>query len=122
MDNKKVALFGWHPDVVNFEKWGGSPEKLRAMLESEQAKLNSEGYATDILYIRDGDSAYQTVADAVAETTYDCILIGAGVRRDEEHFLVFEKLVNAVHELAPHAKICFNSNPMDTVEAVKRWI
>ncbi|WP_017016359.1 hypothetical protein [Enterovibrio norvegicus] len=50
------------------------------------------------------------------------MLIGAGVRRDEDHFLVFERLVNAAHMAAPDAAICFNTNPSDTAEAIKRWI
>ena len=33
----------------------------------------------------------------------------------------FERLVNAVHESAPRAKICFNTNPGDTAEAIQRW-
>ena len=49
------------------------------------------------------------------------MLIGAGVRLDPDAFIVFERLVNAVHAAAPAAKICFNTNPSDTAEAVKRW-
>jgi hypothetical protein len=36
--------------------------------------------------------------------------------------LLFEKIVNLVHSLAPDAKICFNTTPADTAEAVQRWI
>jgi hypothetical protein len=35
---------------------------------------------------------------------------------------LFEKILNLVHTLAPDAKICFNTNPSDTLEAVQRWI
>ncbi len=37
-------------------------------------------------------------------------------------FLLFEKLVNVVHEHAPQAKLCFNTKPSDTAEAVRRWL
>ena len=33
-----------------------------------------------------------------------------------------ERVVNLIHELAPKAKICFNTNPMDTVASVQRWV
>jgi len=36
--------------------------------------------------------------------------------------LLFEKLINVVHAQAPDAKICFNTTPADTSEAVRRWI
>lgn len=52
---------------------------------------------------------------------FDCILIGAGVRTIPRHFILFEKLLNIVHEHAPQARICFNTRPGDTAEAVQRW-
>ena len=36
--------------------------------------------------------------------------------------LLFEKIINSIHAHAPSAKICFNTNPGDTAEAVNRWI
>ena len=36
--------------------------------------------------------------------------------------MLFEKVVNLVHELAPDARICFNTTPADSVEAVRRWV
>lgn len=122
MENKKVALFGWHPDVVNYDKWPGmNAEKLRAALEADRERLLSLGYAVDLLFIKEGDTAYDTAHDALSGKDYDCVLIGAGVRRDDDHFFVFEKLVNAVHKAAPQATICFNTNPSDTADAIKRW-
>src|SRR6266545_1445685 len=38
-----------------------------------------------------------------------------------ENTLLFERIINAVHQHAPSAKLCFNTNPNDTVEAVQRW-
>ena len=55
------------------------------------------------------------------ETDFSCVLVGAGVRTDTEEFLLFEKLINIVHEHAPGAKICFNTGPTDSVDAIRRW-
>ena len=49
-------------------------------------------------------------------------MIGAGVRANPSNFILFEKLVNVVHEHAPQAKICFNQMPADIGQAVQRWI
>jgi hypothetical protein len=48
-------------------------------------------------------------------------MIGAGVRKDEEHFLLFERLINVIHECAPSSKIAFNTRPTDSDVAVRRW-
>ncbi len=49
-------------------------------------------------------------------------MIGAGLREPRERLLLFEKMLNLVHSLAPQARICFNTTPADTAEAVQRWV
>ena len=123
MSTKRVVLIGWNPEVVDYSKWPGlTPERLKASLIADRDKLNGFGYQTSLLFIDSEDTAYATVKAALSNENYDCILIGAGVRTIPEHFLVFEQLVNAAHEAAPDARICFNTNPTDTAEAVKRWL
>jgi len=122
-EKKKVALVGWNPQVVDYSKWPGlTAEKLKAALQGDRDRLNALGYEAELLFIDDAETAYDTVSQALQQTSYDCVLIGAGVRTIEEHFIVFERLVNAVHQNAPSARICFNTNPGDTAEAVQRWV
>jgi hypothetical protein len=121
-DKKKVLLIGWDPDAVDYSKWPGlDPDKLRSALEADSSNLNAQGYEASWCFVVDAESATDTVTQGLTNTTYDCVLIGAGIRADADAFIVFERLVNAVHEAAPTAKICFNTNPSDTAEAVKRW-
>jgi hypothetical protein len=68
-----------------------------------------------------GETAETVLTDQLRSRSFDCVLIGAGVR-DEVQLLLFEKLLNVVHGLAPGAKICFNSSPADSAEAVQRWL
>jgi hypothetical protein len=49
-------------------------------------------------------------------------VIGAGLREPAPRLLLFEKIINLVHTLAPEARICFNTTPADTAEAVRRWV
>ena len=122
-EKKKVLLIGWNPDVVDYSKWPDlTPEKLIAALEADRNKLNELGYEASLLFIDNAETAFSVVKFALEQESYDCVLIGAGVRTVPEHFIVFECLVNAVLESAPHAKICFNTNPSDTTEAVQRWV
>lgn len=123
MSGKNVLLIGLDPAVVNYERWPGlTAEKLEAGLRRDEATLNDSGYSARTCFIDHGETAEDTVRSALAETDYACILIGAGVRTDNEEFLLFEKLINVVHEQAPGTRICFNTGPMDSVDAVKRWI
>ena len=76
-----------------------------------------------LLYVDDGKTAEAVLTDALTTSRYDCIMIRTGLRVVPPYFLLFEKLINIVHRHAPaSSKLCFNSNPADTAEAVKRWV
>ena len=123
MSNKRVLMIGLDPAVVNYERWPGlTAEKLEAGLRRDEAALNDSGYAAEICFIDHGETAEEVVMAKLKETDFACVMIGAGVRTDTEEFLLFERLVNVFHTHAPSAKICFNTGPTDSVDAVKRWI
>ena len=122
-DRKRVLLIGWDPDVVDYGKWPElTAEKLRKALEGDRSTLVALGYEAEWCYLEDASTASDVVASSLQQTPYDCVLIGAGVRLDPDSFIIFEGLVNAIHENAPAARICFNTNPKDTAEAVQRWV
>jgi hypothetical protein len=62
------------------------------------------------------------LAAQLAEATYDCVVIGGGLRLPPKSLPFFEKVVNAIHQGAPKAAIAFNTHPQDTAEAAARWI
>jgi hypothetical protein len=120
---RKVVLFGLHPDVVDFDKWPGlSAEKLMSALESEKQSLIDEGFEAEVCLVDTGETADAVARAKLSEGGFDCVVIGAGVRKDDDHFILFEKLINLAHEMAPGAKIAFNTGPDDTAAAVKRWV
>ena len=123
MSTKHVVLIGWHPSAVDYEKWPElTPEKLQSMLEADRDSLNHLGYHAELCFIRSAETAQADVEQYLSENAVDCVLIGAGVRNDPTHYLVFEALVNAAHKAAPQASLCFNTNPKDTAAAVQRWV
>ena len=123
MGAKSVLLIGLDPRVVNYDRWPGlTAEKLEAGLRRDEATLNSSGYDARICFIDHGETAEEVVRAMLAETDFACVLVGAGVRTDTEEFQLFEKLINVVHEHAPGARICFNTGPTDSVDAVQRWV
>lgn len=120
--SKNVLMVGWHPSVVDYSKYPGlTPEKLETALHADENKLQGLGYETSLVFIRNGDTAADEITEKLKSTAFDVVMIGAGVRKDDDHFLVFERLVNAVHEHAPQAKIAFNTGPTDSDAAVQRW-
>lgn len=119
---KSVLILGWHASAVDFSKWPGlNAEKLERTLADSISKLNDQGFEAEDLMLKSADTAADDVKAKLATKAYDVVLIGAGVRKDDDSFLTFEKLINALHENAPQAKICFNTNPADTTDAVLRW-
>lgn len=75
------------------------------------------------LYVDDGSTAEKALSTELTRAEYDCIMVGAGLRIVPPYFLFFEKLINVIHRHAPTStKICFNTNPSDAANAVRRWV
>lgn len=124
---KRVLLLGLLPSVVDFSSSatdfpGLTEEKLKASIEAQEKSLRDLGIDMRQCMIDRGETAEAVARAALADGPYDVILIGAGVRVLPAHFTLFEKVINLVHELAPRSRICFNTNPDDTKDAVLRWI
>jgi hypothetical protein len=121
-----VLLVGLEPDIVDYSKSpvpGLTAAKVRAAVETDSAKLESLGYSVKVLYVDDGKTAEAVLTDALTTNRYDCIMIGAGLRIVPPYFLLFEKLINVIHRHVPAStKLCFNTNPTDTADAVQRWV
>jgi hypothetical protein len=120
---KKVLLIGLHPSVVDFSLFPGlDADKLWMGLNAEEARLQEMGYDAKWCLTDLGETAEAVVLECLRSNEYDCIMVGAGVRTAAPHFILFEKLINLLHTHAPRAKLCFNTRPTDTVDAVQRWV
>ena len=117
MARASVLLVGLDPDIVDYSKSpvpGLTAAKVRAAVEADSAKLETLGYSVKSLYVDDGKTAEAALTDALTTSRYDCIMIGAGLRVVPPYFLLFEKLINVVHQHAPAStKLCLNSNSTD---------
>ena len=122
--DKTVLMIGLDPKVVDYARLAVKLDEptLRAGLAADEERLRALGYDARWLFIDRGETAETVVLAALAQKTFDCVLIGAGIRTVVPMFLLFERLVNVVHEHAPRAKICFNTVPEDTAISVQRWV
>jgi hypothetical protein len=125
-DEKSVLLIGLDPTLIDFSQpgypVGMDATKVFAGLKASEDELTRLGYSVQMCLTDFGETAAAVVQSQLKQKRFDCILIGAGVRANPSNFLLFEKLINVVHEHAPQAKLCFNTVPSDTAAAVKRWL
>ncbi|MBK3662129.1 hypothetical protein JJE66_12810 [Bradyrhizobium diazoefficiens] len=99
-----------------------APDLVRGHIEAQLLRLRGLGYEVTSCLIDFDVTAEAAVTAALRDERFDCIVIGAGLREPKERLLLFEKVLNLVHRLAPQAAICFNTTPADTAEAVQRWV
>ena len=123
---KRVLVIGLDPTLIDFSQpgygTGMDATKVIAGLKSAEDELTRLGYSVRMCLTDFGETAEAVVQSQLKQKRFDCILIGAGVRTNPSNFILFEKLINVVHQYAPQAKLCFNTLPSDTAEAVKRWL
>jgi hypothetical protein len=125
-DQTSVLVVGLDPTLIDFSQPGYPPgmsvAKVLAGMKSSEDELARLGYGVQTCLTDFGDTAVAVVQTQLKRKRFDCVLIGAGVRTNPSHFMLFEQLINVVHEHAPQAKLCFNQLPSDIAEAVKRWL
>jgi DNA-binding LacI/PurR family transcriptional regulator len=125
-NDKGVLVIGLDPVLIDFSQPGYAPgmdaTKVLAGLKSSEEELTRLGYSVQMCLTDFGETAEAVLQSRLEQKRFDCILIGAGVRANPSNFMLFEKLINVVHEHAPQAKLCFNTMPSDTAAAVQRWL
>jgi hypothetical protein len=125
---RSVLIIGLDPVLIDFSSPefaafpGMTAAKVLAGLAEAEVGLKALGYDVRHCLTDFGQTAVAVVTAQLQQQRFDCILIGAGVRAVPANFILFEKLINVVHEHAPHSRICFNTKPADTLEALQRWL
>jgi hypothetical protein len=122
----RVLFVGQAPDTVDFTDPalppGFNAEKIQAGIDLAAAKIAERGWIADLCMIPPDAAGMAMLEKQLAGATYDCVVIGGGMRLPPKSLVLFEKVVNAVHKAAPGAAIAFNTNPADTAEAAARWL
>ncbi|MFJ8857641.1 hypothetical protein ACIRD8_04325 [Streptomyces sp. NPDC102451] len=121
----KVLSIGLHPSALDYSRMpeGLDEAVLTARIEAGNAALREAGFdAVPCLIDTSPDRAEATVREQLQEHAFGLAMIGAGVRVAPENTLLFERLVNVLAEAAPGIRLCFNTAPENTVEALRRWI
>jgi hypothetical protein len=128
IERKSVVIIGLDPSLIDFSSPdfaafpGLTAEKVLAGITSAEEDLKALGYDEQHCLINFGQTAEAVFSAEHQKHQFGCIMIGAGVRAVPSNFILFEKLINVVHEHAPNSKICFYTNPSDTLDALQHWI
>jgi hypothetical protein len=122
----RVLLIGFDPEKVDFSDPALPPgltaEKIRAGLEIALHDMRGRGWQADQCLIPPDETALPAVERQLRSATYDCVVIGAGIRMQPKRLELFEALINSVRKAAPAAAIAFNTRPEDSAEAAARWL
>jgi hypothetical protein len=122
----RVLFVGQQPETVDFSDPaippGFNAEKIHAGIAIAMAKMAKRGWQADPCMIPPDETARLMLEKQLATTTYDCVVIGAGIRLPPKSLSLLETVINAVHKAAPNASIAFNTRPEDTAEAAARWL
>ena len=122
----RVLVIGYAPDAVDFTD-PAMPPGLNENLIAEGIKrdlqlMHDRGWEAEHLPIRADETLRGDILDRLARKSYDCIVIGAGVRMTTKHVPEFEQVIDAVRHGAPLTPLAFNSSPDSSGEAAVRWL
>ena len=118
----KVLAVGLDPRAVDPASIPGlTPEVVQAYIDAQLDRVRALGHSVESCLAGTDGAAEEMLRGKLGGQVFDCVLIGAGLRAPE-HLRLFEKLLNVIHQYATHARICFNTTPADSAEAVQRWV
>ena len=122
----RILFVGQKPDTVDFSDPALPPgfdaAKIQAGIDLAMNQMVERGWQADACMIPPDEAGLAQLKAQLAAATYDCVVIGGGLRIPPKSLPLFEQVVNAVHEGAPHTPIAFNTEPQNTADAAARWL
>jgi hypothetical protein len=122
----RILFVGQKPETVDFSDPSLPPgfdaDKINAGIAIAVQKIEGRGWQSDTCMITPDGAGRVMLKKALEGASYDCVVIGAGLRLPPKSLPLFEMVVNAVHKAAPSAAIAFNTQPDDTAEAAARQL
>ena len=121
MDNSnlQVLVIGLDPYRVP-GPW--NPKPVADAIEIGMAALADRGFQAEACLVGlDGsDDVEARVTIALQARSWDCVIVGGGIREPEEQLELFESIINLIRRHAPRAAIAFNQTPRDLADTAAR--
>jgi hypothetical protein len=103
----RVLFVGQQPETVDFTNPvlppGMNAERIHAGITLALKQMAERGWNADLCLLRPDETAGLDVERRLKAQTYDCVVIGAGIRLPPHSLSMFEAVINAVHRAAPYA-------------------
>lgn len=113
-----ALVIGFDPRTIP----GFDPAPVLDGLARGRARYPELGIDAHEVLVDPAGDALAPITAALTARSYDCVVVGGGLRSSPEHLALFEEIVNLVHRHAPDAQIAFNRAPDDCAAAVRRRI
>lgn len=122
MAGQCILVIGMDPAVIDYSPYPGQDAAgLSARIDATESALREAGFDVVMCQVSDDpDAAEERIRASLAGAVFDVVEIGSGLRTSHEYTEIFERAVNAVVELQPDARFCFNDSPESTLPAVRR--
>jgi hypothetical protein len=101
---------------------GYDPAPVLEALDRGRRRFDELGISHTMCLVPLDDSAEPTIVEHLRREPYECVVIGGGIRKEEELLEFFEVVINLVRRHAPQAAIAFNTTPVDGADAAARWV
>ena len=121
----RVIAIGIHPRALDYSTMpdGVDEASLTARIESGVAALREAGFDVVRCEVDTApDAAEEQVRTELGRAQFGLALVGGGIRMIPEHTEMFERIVNVLHEVSPGIRLCFNTAPDNSIDALRRWI
>ncbi len=98
------------------------PQPVLDAIAQGMAGLAAHGYdaASCLVGVDGSEDVEATVTTALRSATWDCVLVGGGLRGDPDLVELLEAVVDLVRRYAGDAPLAFNSTPSDLATPVAR--
>jgi hypothetical protein len=110
-----VGLHLDHPSIPAEDR-----PKLTKRLSDLRQRMRDAGYDYNISHASP-ESGLEDFRNQLRTQPCDGVLIGGGVVGNPLLSYFVEQIIDAVHEIAPKAKIMFYSHSVDVRETIERW-
>ena len=119
VSNLHVLVIGLDPYRVP-GPW--DPKPVADAIEVGMTALADRGFHAEacLLGLDGSDDVDARVTIALQGRSWDCVVVGGGIRHPEEQLELFESIINLIRRHAPQAAIAFNHTPHDLADAVAR--
>jgi hypothetical protein len=120
-----VISIGLHPRVLDYSTMpdGVDEASLTARIDRGNAALLQAGFDVVLCQVETApDAAEAQIRTQLQRAQCGLAMVGGGIRMIPEHTELFERIVNVLHEASPGIRLCFNTAPDNTIDALRRWI